>query len=357
MRTVCLHGPESTGKTTLASELAEHFGAMAVPEYGRLYCEIFGNECDMEDLRAIRRGHDLLAEAARRKAKGLIVFDTDAVMTAVWADVLLGQRPADLDRIDDPADLYLLCDIDVPFVADGIAISRTRRRGRRCFAQTRRELEQRGPALRHRHRLAFRATQDRRGRDHDALSGAGRAMTPTTTRPTEIRALAGARAIPPLILVLYHFCEGHHYRNFKAFDLLVGHGYLWVEFFFALSGFILTYVYGARVAAFWRGRAYKDFLIARLSRLYPLHLAMLLFILFLMLVLNGIAAATHTVSIYQEAYHPIVTWPSFVANLFLVQAWNILPYLTWNGRAGSSASSSCSACCFRSISCWRAAAG
>ncbi|MEI9991373.1 MAG: hypothetical protein WDM86_15175 [Rhizomicrobium sp.] len=37
-------------------------------------------------------------------------------------------------------------------------------------------------------------------------------------------------------------------------------------------------------------------------------------------------------SIYQEKYHPIVTWPSFVANLFLVQAWNILPYLTLERR-------------------------
>lgn len=154
-----------------------------------------------------------------------------------------------------------------------------------------------------------------------------------TTRPAEIRALAGARAIPPLILVLYHFCEGHHYRNFKPFDLLVGHGYLWVEFFFGLSGFILTYVYAERAAAFWRGRVYKDFLIARLARLYPLHLALLLFILVLMLILNGIADLTGTVSIYQEKYHPIVTLPTFIANLFLVQAWNIFPYLSWNGAS------------------------
>ncbi|HJW40703.1 MAG TPA: ATP-binding protein [Rhizomicrobium sp.] len=144
MRTVCLHGPESTGKTTLASQLAEHFGAVAVPEYGRLYCEIFGNDCDMEDLRAIRRGHELLARAARRKAKDLIVFDTDAVMTAVWADVLLGQRPDDLDCIDDPADLYLLCDIDVPFVADGIRYFPDQVTRAKMFAQTKRELERRG---------------------------------------------------------------------------------------------------------------------------------------------------------------------------------------------------------------------
>lgn len=158
-------------------------------------------------------------------------------------------------------------------------------------------------------------------------------MSSTASRPGEIRALAGARAIPPLILVLYHYCEGHHYRNFKPFDLLIGHGYLWVEFFFALSGFILTYVYGAHAMAFLRGRAHRDFLIARLSRLYPLHLAMLLYILAMMLLLNGIAQATGTPSIYEEHYHPVVTWQTFIGNLFLVQAWNIFPSLSWNGAA------------------------
>ena len=120
MRTVCLHGPESTGKSTLARELAAHFRAVGVPEFGRLYCEIFGNECDLEDLRAIRRGNDLLLAAARRKARKLLILDTDAVMTALWSTVLLGARPPDLDRIDDPADLYLLCAVDVPFEQDQI---------------------------------------------------------------------------------------------------------------------------------------------------------------------------------------------------------------------------------------------
>ena len=158
-------------------------------------------------------------------------------------------------------------------------------------------------------------------------------MSSSPSRPGQIRALAGARAIPPLILVLYHYCEGHHYRNFKPFDLLVGHGYLWVEFFFALSGFILTYVYGARALEFLHGKTHRDFLIARLSRLYPLHLAMLLYILALMLILNGIAHATGGQSIYEAQYHPIVTWQTFIGNLFLVQAWNIYSSLSWNGAS------------------------
>jgi NadR type nicotinamide-nucleotide adenylyltransferase len=145
MRTVCLHGPESTGKTTLADALAKHFGALAVPEYGRIYCEIFGNECDLEDLRAIRRGHDLFAAAARRKAQSLIVFDTDLVMTALWADLLLGTRPADLDHIDDTADLYLLCDIDIPWHGDGTRYDRlsAQEARQRFFDLCKAELERR----------------------------------------------------------------------------------------------------------------------------------------------------------------------------------------------------------------------
>ena len=118
-------------------------------------------------------------------------------------------------------------------------------------------------------------------------------MADIRARPVEIRALAGARALPPLILVLFHFCEGHGYRGAKWFDFLAAKGYLWVEFFFALSGFVLTYVYFSRLQEFWRGGgAYLDFLKARLARLYPLHLAMLLLILVMMLSMRAIAAST-----------------------------------------------------------------
>jgi peptidoglycan/LPS O-acetylase OafA/YrhL len=137
-------------------------------------------------------------------------------------------------------------------------------------------------------------------------------------RPVEIRALSG---------------EAHGYRGAKWFDLPVGKGYLWVEFFFMLSGFVLTYVYGARWRELWRGRNYLRFLETRLARLYPLHLTMLFVILFMMIVLRALAAHYGYVSIYDEKWHPINTWPSFVANLFLVQAWNMFPYLSWNGAS------------------------
>lgn len=152
-------------------------------------------------------------------------------------------------------------------------------------------------------------------------------------KPTEIRALSGARAIPPLILVLFHFCEGHGYRGAKWFDLIAAKGYLWVEFFFALSGFILVHVYVSRAGDMWRGHGYLQFLRARLARLYPLHLFMMLAILAQLVVFRALAEAGGYVSIFDQPYHPILTWQTFVANLFLVQAWNLFNYLSWNGVA------------------------
>jgi peptidoglycan/LPS O-acetylase OafA/YrhL len=150
-----------------------------------------------------------------------------------------------------------------------------------------------------------------------------------STRPSEIHALNGARALPPLVLVLFHFCEQRGYFSVRAIDLFVGKGYLWVEFFFALSGFILIHVYGAR----FKMSGYVTFLKTRLARLYPLHLATLLLLLAFVWFTRAIAPLTGHTSIFDQPYHPIVSGITFVANLFLVQAWNLFPYLSWNAPA------------------------
>ena len=158
-------------------------------------------------------------------------------------------------------------------------------------------------------------------------------MTSASQKPTEIRALAGARAFPPLVLVMFHFTEGHGYRNFWPLDFIWAHGYLWVEFFFCLSGFILTHVYGARTAQLFTAKGYGTFLKARLTRLYPLHLAMLLVVLLTAIVTRYLAAIGHYTSIFDLAYHTVITPVSLVLNLLLVQAWNTQPSLTWNNVA------------------------
>ena len=162
-------------------------------------------------------------------------------------------------------------------------------------------------------------------------NGAG--MTSASQKPTEIRALLGVRAFPPLVLVMFHFSEGHGYRHFWPLDYVAARGYLWVQFFFCLSGFILTHVYHARTAQLFTGRGYRAFLRARLIRLYPLHLVMLGVVLLTAIVTRYLAAIGHYTSIFDLTYHTVITPISFVLNLLLIQAWNTQPSLTWNGVA------------------------
>ena len=157
---------------------------------------------------------------------------------------------------------------------------------------------------------------------------------PRSSAATEIRALAGARALPPLLLVLYHYHEGHGYQHIRLFDVFVAKGYLWVEFFFALSGFVLVHVYGSRARELFTAKGFGTFLKNRLARLYPTHLAMLLILLLMMIGLRALANRGGYISVFDlPGYHPHLDIPALIANLFLVQAWHLFPYLTWNGVA------------------------
>jgi nicotinamide riboside kinase len=64
-------------------------------------------------------------------------------MTAIWSDILIGMRPPELDQVDDPAELYLLCNVDVPFEADRIRYFPSQTTRETMFAQTKAELERR----------------------------------------------------------------------------------------------------------------------------------------------------------------------------------------------------------------------
>ena len=122
MRTVCLHGPESVGKSVLAAELAGYFDTVFVPEYGRTYCEQFGTDLDNAALLEIARVQQAMADAATSNANRLLILDTDPLMTAVWSDMMLGRRDPWFAAFDGYADLYLLLDIDLPWIDDGMRL-------------------------------------------------------------------------------------------------------------------------------------------------------------------------------------------------------------------------------------------
>lgn len=100
---------------------------------------------------------------------------------------------------------------------------------------------------------------------------------------------------------------------------LIGKGYLGVELFFVLSGFILCHVY---LQAAGEGRFnYVGFLWARLARIYPLHLA----------TLTGLGLmALSAAALGFRVDSSILAWTSLPANLTLTQAWGLAPQAGWN---------------------------
>ena len=143
-RTICLHGPESTGKSTLAPLLAAHYQAEVVPEYGRSYCETYGTALAMDDLLDIAETHDAMTAAALARGGSHLILDTDPLMTAVWADMLFGRRDPWFARGRRTADLYLLLVIDLAWVDDGTRMFGGEAERRRFFDLSRAELEARG---------------------------------------------------------------------------------------------------------------------------------------------------------------------------------------------------------------------
>ena len=123
---ICVTGPESTGKTTLARRLAEWANTEWVPEAARTYAERRRATLTAEDVGPIAREHIALADAAadgaRARGASTLVLDTDLLSTVVYARHYYGSVPRWVEKEERArrAALYLLCDVDVPWVADGI---------------------------------------------------------------------------------------------------------------------------------------------------------------------------------------------------------------------------------------------
>ncbi len=141
VKRVTLFGPESTGKSTLAKALGDTFDTIVVPEYGRTYTEFFGPEVQEVDLERIVQGHLASVHAAKRHANRILIEDTDPVMTAVWWDMLMtSARPSWFAEYKDLPDLYILCDVDIPWVDDGTRYFRNDEDRRRFFDKCEQEL-------------------------------------------------------------------------------------------------------------------------------------------------------------------------------------------------------------------------
>jgi len=135
-------GPESTGKSTLCRQLAEHFQTFWVPEYAREYLIEHGTDYTYDDLLVIAKGQVALEEECVKKLNrqlaignkqtipsrhspltthySLVFVDTDMYVMKVWSEFVFGKcHPWILRRIlERKYDFYLLCNIDLPWVKD-----------------------------------------------------------------------------------------------------------------------------------------------------------------------------------------------------------------------------------------------
>jgi NadR type nicotinamide-nucleotide adenylyltransferase len=117
-RRIAVIGPESTGKSTLCTELAEHYRSLWVPEYAREFLEKHGLQYTYDDLLVIAKEQVALEDRIAAKSSSPFLFiDTNLYVMKVWCEFVYGKcHQWILDEIPRRRyDLYLLCNIDLPW--------------------------------------------------------------------------------------------------------------------------------------------------------------------------------------------------------------------------------------------------
>ena len=117
-------GPESSGKTTLANQLAEYWQAPLVPEIARTYLE-FKTSYQQDDLLKIAKEQHRLEQAALAQRTEKLVCDTDLLVIMIWSEVKYGDCNPWITETFEAAisekqytRMYYLCDSSIPWQAD-----------------------------------------------------------------------------------------------------------------------------------------------------------------------------------------------------------------------------------------------
>ena len=129
IKKIAIVGPESTGKSTISVQLAKHYNTIWVPEYAREYLIKNGAGYKYEDILKIADGqikgeetiaNELSSYPLTTNLSPLLFIDTDLTVIKVWSEFVFNKcENSILTQIAKrPYDLYLLCNIDLPWVKD-----------------------------------------------------------------------------------------------------------------------------------------------------------------------------------------------------------------------------------------------
>ncbi len=120
VKRIAITGPESTGKSRLAKELAEYYNTVWVPEYAREYLKETDGHYKEEDIVKIAKGQLKLEDKMSEKANKYLFCDTDLFVTKIWSEFKYGTCDHwILEKIlTHPYDLHLLMDVDLEWKED-----------------------------------------------------------------------------------------------------------------------------------------------------------------------------------------------------------------------------------------------
>lgn len=137
MKKIVVIGPESTGKSTLCEKLAAHYQTSWCPEYAREYLLAHGTDYTYDNLLEIAKGQVALEEKYTKEIEAkeidhanahsplatnhsYLFIDTDMYVMEVWCKFVFGKTHSWIlnQILQRKYDLYLLCNVDLPWVKD-----------------------------------------------------------------------------------------------------------------------------------------------------------------------------------------------------------------------------------------------
>ncbi len=149
VKRIAIFGPESTGKTTLARRLAEHFDEPWSEEFVREFWDARGGKITADDLGTIALGQMANEDNAAARARRAVFCDTELLTCVLWDDLLFPEKcpawvRAEADARARDFALYLFCDTDAPYMSDPQRCFPDEAGRAMCRRQWREALEKRG---------------------------------------------------------------------------------------------------------------------------------------------------------------------------------------------------------------------